>query len=75
MAFIASEITWILGLFKELKVEINQPCKLISDSKSVMMIVANSIFHERTKRIEIDYRFIREKIQQCFIQIEYIPNL
>lgn len=32
------------------------------------------MFHERTKHIEIDYHFIREKIQEGLIQAEHISS-
>ncbi|XP_019251379.1 PREDICTED: uncharacterized protein LOC109230324 [Nicotiana attenuata] len=49
-----AEVTWLLGLFKELGVNIIQPVTILSDSKSAIQLVANPVLHERTKHIEID---------------------
>ena len=62
MALATCELIWLKQLLQELKFcEIPQ-MKLICDNQAALYISSNLVFHERTKHIEIDCHFIREKI-------------
>lgn len=72
MAAVVSELIWLSGLLQELNVSISAPIKLFSDSKSAIQIAGNPVFHERTKHIEIDCHFIRDKVKSGFIDPQFI---
>ena len=72
LATLTAEVVWVANLFKELQVPLHTPSSIYCDSKAAIQIAANPVFHERTKHIEIDCHFIRERIQQGLIQIIYI---
>lgn len=59
-----SELVWIAGLLKELKMKTSLLMELFCDNKAALQIAANPMYHERTKHIEIDCHFIRDKIQE-----------
>ena len=68
MAACAAEITWLVGLYKELGVKINLPVRMINlpvrmicNSKTSIQIASNPIFHERTKHFDIDCHFLEKK--------------
>ena len=66
------EIMWIHQLWMEMGIEISVPAKLWCDNQVVMHIASNPIFYERTKHIEIDCHFVREKIQLGLISTRYV---
>ncbi|XP_015169043.1 uncharacterized protein [Solanum tuberosum] len=74
MAVAVSEIIWLLGVLKELNVHMVTPVTLYCDNKAAIQIVANSIFHERTKYIEIDCHVVRERIKSGLVHTEYIST-
>ncbi|GMJ12590.1 hypothetical protein HRI_004928200 [Hibiscus trionum] len=74
MAVVTAELVWLNGLLQELGYERTKPIKLYCDSKAALQIAANPVFHERTKHIEIDCHFVREKIQEGLIITKYISS-
>lgn len=74
MASVACEITWVLQLFKDLKVEPSRPAMLFCDNKATLYIAANPIFHERTKHIEVDCHLVREKVLEGMIKTFHVST-
>jgi len=58
----ASEITWPVRLLEELDVFNLSPAQLNCDNQSALHIAKNHVFHERTKHIEINCHFTRDKV-------------
>lgn len=54
--------------------KIKFPLKLYSDSKIVISIAHNSIQHDRTKHIEIDRHFIKEKLDDGIICLPFVTS-
>ncbi|GJX84593.1 hypothetical protein Tco_0335367 [Tanacetum coccineum] len=62
LASVTSEVIWILKILKDLHCENILLISLYCDSNSAIKIAANPMFHERTKHLEINLHFVREKI-------------
>ena len=65
---------WLKKLLEELQAEIKLPIKLYCDNKAAINISLNPVQHDRTKHIEIDRHFIREKVDEGSICMTYVPT-
>jgi hypothetical protein len=74
MASTASELIWIKQLLKDLEIDHQAPMKMLCDNQAARHITSNLVFHERTKHIEVDCHFIREKIQAKEIETSYVKS-
>ena len=74
MATVTSEVVWLITLLKTFDLNHSQLALLYCDSKAALYIAANPVYHERTKHIEIDCHFIREKIEDGVIKTFHIPT-
>ncbi|XP_056692131.1 uncharacterized mitochondrial protein AtMg00810-like [Spinacia oleracea] len=74
MAAAASEITWLVRLLKEMGLSNLQPVQLRCDNQSAIHIAKNPVHHERTKHIELDCHFTRDKVLEGLIDLTYVPT-
>ncbi|KAH9751535.1 hypothetical protein KPL71_014332 [Citrus sinensis] len=68
------EVLWIKRVLGELKLDIEAPMRLLCDNKSAISIANNPVQHDRTKHIEIDRHFIKEKLENGVICMPFIPS-
>ena len=65
-------IKWLHQLLIEVGIKTPVLAKLWCDNQTALHIASNSVFHERTKHIEIDCHFVLEKIQLGLIFMGYV---
>lgn len=68
------ELTWLLCLFKDLNVTIPTPITILCDNIYAIALASNPVQHARTKHIELDCHFVRDKIKSSHILPSYIPT-
>jgi len=74
MALAACELILLKQLLKELQFREVTQMTLIYDNQAALHISSSLVFHERTKHIEIDYHFVREKITSGDIKTEFVNS-
>ncbi|KAJ0580529.1 putative RNA-directed DNA polymerase [Helianthus annuus] len=63
MATTVSEVLWVRFLLKELDEPPSKPTTLYCDNQAARHIANNPVFHERTKHVEMDCYFVRERVE------------
>lgn len=69
-----AEVMWIQTLLREIGIKMPQAAKLWSDNLGAKYLSANPVFHARTKHIEVDYHFVRERVSQKFLDIDFVSS-
>ncbi|RVW53975.1 Retrovirus-related Pol polyprotein from transposon RE1 [Vitis vinifera] len=68
------ELLWLKIILDDLRIKWDGPMKLYCDNKSAINIVHNPIQHDRTKHIEIDRHFIKEKLEEGVVCMSYVSS-
>lgn len=63
LANLATELAWVQSLFIEIGLHLRNPPVAWCDNMSVAALASNPILHARSKHIEFDVHYIRDRIQ------------
>jgi hypothetical protein len=74
MALSLCEMMWLKRLLGELKVLRNETMRLHCDNVAAINIANNPVQFDRTKHVEIDRFFIKEKIDSGVLKLEYVKS-
>ncbi|XP_047335705.1 uncharacterized mitochondrial protein AtMg00810-like [Impatiens glandulifera] len=74
LAYTTADLCWIQSLLSELRVSLSSSPVLWCDNIGAAFLLVNPVFHARTKHIEIDFHFVREKVTRKQLLIQYIPT-
>lgn len=69
-----SELTWIRNLLLELGHPISKASVVYCDNISSVYLSQNPVRHQRTKHIEIDIHFVREKVAKGEVKVLFVPS-
>ncbi|MCO5583838.1 hypothetical protein L7F22_037753 [Adiantum nelumboides] len=68
------ECVWLRRLMTDLGVGQDTANTIYTDNQSALAIVRNPVFHARTKRIEVHYHYVRERLSTGEIILAYVPT-
>lgn len=68
------EATWLQSLFSSFGFETLKPLTLHCDNLGAIQLTSKTIFHARTKHIEIQYHWIRELVKKGAVRLEHCPS-
>ncbi len=74
MAHGVCELLRIRSVLKDLGIEYTTPMNLYSDNKTAITIAQNLVQHDRTKHVEVDHHFIKEKLDQKIIHFPFVKS-
>jgi len=74
MSATVSEIERISHLMHDLCVPPMLPIVMHCDNKVAQHIAGNPIFHEKTKHLNIDYHYTRDKVVEGFLQTPHVSS-
>lgn len=72
MAQTTCELVWLRNLLGEIGFAQSKPMNLYCDNEAAIHIANNPVFHERTKHIEVDCHFTREKLEDGTISTPFV---
>lgn len=73
LAVTVAEVVWLQSLLLELHYQpYKEPPIIYCDNLSAVLMSANPVLHSRTKHLELDVYFVREKVQQGIISVCHI---
>ena len=72
LANTAAELTWIGKLLTDIGYISPTIPQLWCDNLSAISLAKNPLFHARTKHVELDYHYIREKVLAKAVSVHYV---
>lgn len=71
---LTAELSWLSRLLQELEVPDVLPIPVKCDNQAAIYIAKNPVYHERTKHIDLDCHFVREKLLSGLVSLSYTPT-
>ena len=69
-----TQILWMISTLEDLEVKYVDPIPLYCDNTNSISMSKNPVLHSKTKNIPIKYHFLREKVTNWFVQLNFIPS-
>jgi len=74
VAHAVAESCWLRQLLQELHMPLSSATLVYCDNVSAVYMTANPVHHRRTKHIEIDIHFVRDKVSLGQVRVLHVPS-
>ena len=74
MAMAICEVMCVKALLKELGLKHLGSTPILCDNQAALAIAADPVHHDKTKHVEIDCHFIRDKVAEGQVNPTYVPT-
>ncbi|KAK9924401.1 hypothetical protein M0R45_032770 [Rubus argutus] len=74
MAHGVCELLWLKNLLHDLGFGLKSTMQLYCDNRAAIDISQNPVQHDRTKHVEVDRHFIKEKLDTKLISFPFVPT-
>jgi len=74
VANVVSESCWLRNLLLELHCPLRKATLVYCDNVSAIYLSGNPVHHQRTKHIEMDILFVREKVARGDVRVLHVPS-
>jgi len=74
LANATTEVIWVQSLLDELGISQSRVPILWCDNIGATYLSANPVLHARTKHIEVDYHFVRERVARKQLEVRIISS-
>lgn len=74
VAHVVAEYCWLRQLLAKLQLPLSSATVVYCDNASAIYMSSNPVQHRRTKHIEIDIHFVREKVSLGEVCVLHVPS-
>ncbi|KAJ9556497.1 hypothetical protein OSB04_011111 [Centaurea solstitialis] len=74
IANVVAETAWLRNLLLELSCPLSRAIVVFCDNVSAMYLASNPVLHQRTKHVEIDLHFDRERVAIGHVRVLHVPS-
>ncbi|KAE8734362.1 hypothetical protein F3Y22_tig00000773pilonHSYRG00309 [Hibiscus syriacus] len=73
MAMATCELVWLVSFLSSFHEDVDY-ARLYCDNQATIKLATNQVFHERTKHIEVDCHFVRDKVKVGFLKLFHVRS-
>ncbi|CAH9131347.1 unnamed protein product [Cuscuta epithymum] len=74
VAHVVAELCWLRNLLLELRHPVSKASLVYCDNVSAIYMSQNPVQHQRTKHIEMDIHFVRERVALGHVRVLHVPS-